>query len=218
MRRKINVVPCLTSEIDVRFQEGEKLNFVYIGSTSEWQCIDETFRLYKKIASSYRNTSFTLYTSNKSYVKELNEKYEVSANCKYVKHGNIDTELRKYDFGFLLRKNHLINEVSSPVKFLEYVSNGVIPIMTKNIGDYSQEVLQHNIGIIIENINDIEKLYKMCFYKSNIIFDLQLKHLLRHGIVNYNGNYKEMLYDMFNLTREELTNNSKKKYYFKIIL
>ena len=52
----------------------------------------------------------------------------------------------------------MLNRVSSPVKFLEYVSNGVIPIITPYIGDYSDDVSERKLGIIFNG--DIVKLIK----------------------------------------------------------
>ena len=62
-------------------------------------------------------------------------------------------ELKYYDFGFILRENHVINKVSSPIKLLEYTSSGVIPILTDSVGDYPMIMKDQKIGIVIDDLN-----------------------------------------------------------------
>ena len=70
---------------------------------------------------------------------------------------------KEQDFGFLLRENLLFNRISSPIKFLEYSSNGVVPIITQFVGDYSNDVEKYKLGIIFKGsisnlINNIKSV------------------------------------------------------------
>jgi glycosyltransferase involved in cell wall biosynthesis len=60
------------------------------------------------------------------------------------------------DFGFILRDNILLNNVASPIKFVEYISMGVIPIISEGVGDYSSIVKKSGIGILVNEDNTFE--------------------------------------------------------------
>lgn len=154
IRRKINVLPCFTSyEIEIGTPPAnDTINFVYVGGTSKWQCIDDIFRIYQRI-SSQLNSTLTFYTKDTDYITELAEKFKVAVTCRYVQQNKLGEELASFNFGFLIRERNIINEVASPVKFLEYMSKGIIPIITDSIGDYSKVVKEKNVGIIIQEGN-----------------------------------------------------------------
>lgn len=155
IRRKINILPCFTSyEIVIGTSPVKGIvNFVYVGGTSKWQCIEDIFRVYQRISTQF-NSTLTFYTKDTGYITELAEKFKVAVTCRYVQQSKLGEELSLYDFGFLIREKNIINEVASPVKFLEYMSRGIIPIITDGIGDYSEVVKEKKIGIIIKKDND----------------------------------------------------------------
>ena len=85
---------------------------------------------------------------------------------KFVQHDYMQEELSKYDFGFLIRKNNIVNTVSSPIKFMEYLNAGVIPIMTPFVGDYSNLAIKRDLAIVYENIDSV--INEVSNEKSNI--------------------------------------------------
>ena len=161
--RKINVIPCAISKNILREpQNKEYMDFVYLGSISVWQKFEETIKLYSDIEKRLENTKLTIITLDKDAAEEIVKKYDI-LNCeiKSLSHQEVLKELKNYDFGFLLRDDNIVNNTASPIKFLEYVSNGVIPIMSDGIGDYSKLVYDEKIGIVLDsnlNIDEIEIL------------------------------------------------------------
>jgi hypothetical protein len=144
------------------FKTGDKLSFVYVGGLSKWQKFEHTLDIYKDITKQLK-TDFTIITAEKEKAQLLIKEKEIKASVISLNQKDIANELKKYDFGFLFRDNILLNNVASPVKFLEYISNGVIPVTSKNIGDYSNEVIQRGIGVIETNdicriVNEIVKI------------------------------------------------------------
>ena len=78
-------------------------------------------------------------------------------DVKTIRPEDVKLELTNYHFGFLLRGNSIVNHVASPIKFLEYIEAGVIPITTRNVGDYSEIVNKEKVGVIVDLENpDIE--------------------------------------------------------------
>ncbi len=160
--RKVNVIPCAISHnILKETRNKEYMDFVYLGSISVWQKFEETIKLYSDIEKRLGNTRLTIITLDKDAAEEIVKKYNI-LNCeiKSLSHQEVLKELKNYDFGFLLRDDNIVNNTASPIKFLEYISNGVIPIMTNGIGDYSDVVRNHKIGVVLDQkfALDVKKL------------------------------------------------------------
>lgn len=74
----------------------------------------------------------------------------VPASCanspiiRKLPHRELMEELEKIEFGLVLREENIVNLVASPTKLGEYISRGVIPILsTPIIGDFEQLGLQY---------------------------------------------------------------------------
>ena len=52
------------------------------------------------------------------------------------------------DYGLIIRDESITNQVSSPVKFAEYLYAGLKIIISSNIGDYSKFVLDNDCGFL----------------------------------------------------------------------
>ena len=110
---------------------------------------------------------FTFITKDTENFKEKVKKVGLKA-FKIVSGNNafVHESLRNQDFGFLLREDILLNRVASPIKFLEYTSNGVIPIVTSCVGDYSKQVLDKNLGIVYTGdceilVNELRQIHRV---------------------------------------------------------
>jgi len=117
---------------------------------------------YKKVSTEITNTSLTIITLDKEQAnKSLTSKNITDVEVKSMSQEEVIKDLQNYDFGFLLRDDILLNNVASPIKFVEYISQGVMPIVSKGIGDYSALVEQYSLGIVIdikEGFLDIDKI------------------------------------------------------------
>ncbi|OGI11771.1 MAG: hypothetical protein A2Y40_01165 [Candidatus Margulisbacteria bacterium GWF2_35_9] len=157
IKKEINVIPCLTHRCIKRNDERyEKVRFVYVGGLSKWQKIDLIISVCERIQVEI-DCMFTFITNKPQELKDRLKESQVF-NWKVLTGNNdfVQEILKNQDFGFLLRDNYLFNKLSSPIKFLEYVSNGVIPIITPFVGDYSNIVAGKDLGILY--INDSQKL------------------------------------------------------------
>ena len=59
--------------------------------------------------------------------------------------------LNAMDISLLLRDNSILNRVSSPTKFSEYLINGLPVITTQYVGDFSEQVIKHKLGFVLSN-------------------------------------------------------------------
>ena len=166
-KRKITVIPCCINknkkkEFD---NNSNSTKFVYVGGIFNWQKFDVILKTYKEISKNIENTSLTIITVHQEEAKVIIQKENISNyTIKSLSHNEVIDDLINYDFGFLLRDDLPLNNVASPIKFVEYISQGVIPIISEGIGDYSELVVNEDIGIVVNidniklNFNDFRKL------------------------------------------------------------
>ena len=146
------VVPCLSefAGIDVKTERIPN-SFVYIGGMSVWQCFDEILQLYKQIRTD--ETVFHIITLNTDKAKQ--KVIDVIGDTTNIEiysikeREKIPTVLSQFQYGFLIRRNDVVNLVSSPIKFLEYISCGVNVIMTDAVPSYSKIVEKYGIGTVL---------------------------------------------------------------------
>lgn len=167
INRRIFVFPCLIIGVNERNNKllnklDSTIKFVYLGSLSPWQKFDETIDLFKRISQEI-DCKLTIISNDKLEVQNVLKKKDIKAKILSLTHSEVLIELKNHHFGFLIRDNSLLNNISSPIKYLEYISSGVIPVITQGVGDYSKEVITNNIGVVT-TINfeiDIQNIIKM---------------------------------------------------------
>ena len=114
---------------------------MYAGSLSAWQNIDETLKIFKQIENIIPEATLTLLTEEKIKAQALIKQYDIqNAMVRYVSLNNLNEELLKHKYGFLLRKDIKVNNVSTPTKMNSYLSSGVIPIYSDAIKDFSKHI------------------------------------------------------------------------------
>ncbi len=134
------IMPCFNKELNMRLVDESKYNipsFVYAGSMAKWQCIEEMICLYSEIEKEIPNSSLIILTKEIDVAEKLINQYNLkNYQIKYVSLEKLDEELRKYKYGFLLRNNHIVNNVATPTKMNSYLAAGIIPIYTDAIDDF----------------------------------------------------------------------------------
>lgn len=163
------IMPCFNKKMDESCfiaSRYEKPTFVYAGALVKWQCVEETIALFSKIKEMIPEATLTILTAEQAEARKALAEQGVTAEVKYVPLPDLLQELAQYKYGFLLRENMIINEVSTPTKINSYMAAGVIPIFTDVIGDFKRvfRSLQYVITCdhndpdhIIERILAIEK-------------------------------------------------------------
>lgn len=159
------IIPCFNQSLKRKYFTKEKYltpSFVYAGSLSEWQCIDETLAIYKKINRLYPNSSLTLLTKETEKAKLICERSGIKADIKYVPISDLEVELGKYKYGFIVRDNIIVNNVATPTKMNSYMSVGVIPIYSNVVYDFKTvfEKMKYVVPFMSDDecINGINRL------------------------------------------------------------
>jgi glycosyltransferase involved in cell wall biosynthesis len=136
------IIPCFNKSINKSAffypKKYDTNSFVYAGSLAKWQKINDILKIYKEIENNNLNTSLTIITKDTKQAKLLCQNLKIQTYyIKYISYDMIDNELKKYKFGFIIRDNITVNNVATPTKFSTYMANGIIPIYTNCIGDFS---------------------------------------------------------------------------------
>lgn len=192
------IIPCYNKHLNKEYFKSEikkELSFVYAGSLYSWQCFEKTVQLYKEIERKDSKASLTILTKEIDEAKVILKKYKVkNYNVLYVSLDALDAELSKYQYGFLIRDNHPINNVSTPTKMNSYLAVGLIPIYTDVIYSFN------------ENLNLLNFEIKFTF-KQNIV-DVANKIIENSKHINYNDfydicakNFLEYYDDSFNILK-----------------
>lgn len=134
--------------------------FVYSGGTAVWQMCDETIELYKRIEETIPNAFLLVLTGNQEIFSRIINKYPIKNYRLFTaKYDEVPKYLDAADYGFCIRANHIVNNVASPTKILEYLARNVKPIITDCIGDFSEELGTMDLACImnysLDNLTDI---------------------------------------------------------------
>ena len=158
------VVPCyldielLENKIPYSKPRNENIEYFYSGSAAKWQQIDRVFSCFKRVWEKQPCAKLTVLTPHMKAMFEKLAKQRLPAGV--VKISNLPPQevlvaYRSATFGFLLREDHLINNVAFPVKFAEYLYMGVIPIISASLKSCVGIVEKHEIGIVVPGDFDV---------------------------------------------------------------
>lgn len=161
------VIPCcvdLVAEVDADERERvrEALGvtascrlYVFSGSLNQWQCFDETVRLFSMISERDEFARLLVLTP------ELDKASAALAAClptdrfrvKSVPQKDVTRYLSACDVGFLLREDSIVNQVAFPIKFGEYLSAGLGVIATEGVSVIADILRQEGLGVVIHSHN-----------------------------------------------------------------
>lgn len=163
-------------------------NFVYAGSLHKWQYFEYTLELYKEVEvrSGYKTKLFIL-TPELDNAKLLVENAKiVNYEIKYVKPEHLNSELANIKYGFIVRDDSIVNHVSTPTKLSAYISNGIIPIFTDSILDFSEVSSFTNYRICLDTIDLLNNTEKIL---DHFILDIENKAILEDFSKIYENYY-----------------------------
>jgi hypothetical protein len=156
------IVPCCVS--DQRFVDpwdtvqtafaGDALVFAYAGSMADWQCGPEMITLFSHLHRFDSRCRFLLLVPTSDHAKVVHLAQaaslpETAYVLQSVTHDEVPARLATAHMGLLLRHTDVVNAVSSPTKFGEYLAAGLPVLTTDGVGDFSGLVTRHAAGLIL---------------------------------------------------------------------
>lgn len=162
------IMPCFNQELRLSSFSEEKYrtpSFVYAGSLSRWQCVEETLVLYKGIKRRLPDASLTILTKEIDKAKMLCDKYEVEATVKFVPSAELQDTLSCYKYGFIVRDDIAVNNVATPTKMNSYMAAGVIPVFSDVIYDFKKNF--YGLKYVIPFLHSDEAIEKILKIEKN---------------------------------------------------
>lgn len=137
------IMPCfnLLYNDKVDYSKFQKPNFVYAGGISTWQSIDKILDVYAEIEKELPEAKLTMLCNDKGYLKdEISKRGIQNFEIKFVPLAELQDELEKYKYGFIIREKNWVNEVATPTKMNSYLAAHIIPIYSDGVNDFERNI------------------------------------------------------------------------------
>ena len=164
LNNKCLVMPCFNTMLQQQsFQNINKYKnniFCYIGSLAIWQCFEETIKFYSEIEKKSQDPCLLkIFTKDIEKAKEIVIKNNIkNYDIKFVPQDKLADELSDCKYGFILRKDNIVNNVATPTKMSTYLANGIIPIFSSSIKDFSILAQKYKYLICLDNDIELDNL------------------------------------------------------------
>ena len=161
------VIPCLftakemskdlKSKTDLGWSEKD-IVLVYAGGIGGWQSFEPLMVSLIKLLGANNNIKCLFLTRENEYLTVLMSKFPKKVKRLWLNPEEVPNYLSLGDYGILVREKNITNEVASPVKYAEYLNAGLKVLISEGIGDFSNEVMTENLGIVIRDFQIPENL------------------------------------------------------------
>jgi glycosyltransferase involved in cell wall biosynthesis len=128
---------------------GERPVLLYSGSMHRWQRASDLLALFPALATRIPGLFLLVLTQEAESARALLGQLGVAPEDHRVltlAPDEVQAMMSLGDVGALLRHDHLLNQVASPVKFADYLSAGVPVIISPGVGDCSRLVQESGLG------------------------------------------------------------------------
>ena len=130
--------------------------FIYSGGLSHYQQVPAMLKLWARFIDR-PNIKFLLLTNDTPHshpvtLNDLNQFGEKLIHLS-VPRSDIPHILSLANIGFMLRDSRSLNKAASPVKFPEYLASGLAVAASPGIGDASDLIITHQLGVLIDPLD-----------------------------------------------------------------
>lgn len=194
-------------EIKKKLCTDNNIVYAYMGSIDSWQCFDEVCSIFKGISTLEKDSTLLVLTNNRKLANQIMLEQNVDLSkvrLLSLTHDQVGLFLQAADLGFLIRKNHIVNLVSSPTKLSEYLAAGLPIITTEFAGDSYSIVKDTGIGIKIElgeinYTNDLNLIINFAhIVKNNRNQYAKMCNHIAKNILAW-SNYRQVILDCYDL-------------------
>lgn len=168
MKKKIDtysfIMPCFNdwydkSIVNILDKDYNRHSFAYVGSLTDWQCFDETMDLYKQIEDSIDDAYLKVLTFQKEEATRIIKAKGIKNYIvKTVDKEEVKNELKDVNYGFVIRKDILVNRVATPTKFSSYLAAGVLPIYSDCLKDFSRCCGSYGVSLSLNSNSTVEDI------------------------------------------------------------
>ena len=159
---KSYLMPCYNEKLNIeaiKEKDYSKMTFAYVGSLDLWQCFDGIAELYKKIETIYPQAFFKVLTFSVEEAKKTVKKLEIkNYEVKCVSKEQVQQELKDVVYGFIIRKDSVVNKVATPTKISSYLSVGIIPIFSDVLDDFYKRSKTMTYAVPVHDNEDMKSI------------------------------------------------------------
>lgn len=121
---------------NIHHEEYSKSNTVlYSGGAQSWQNVG---MIVDAINTLRRKYDYTILTHDLAAFEDISEDMKDCVLIKSVKSNELEEYYKSAKYGFILREDVNVNNVACPTKLIDYLCNGVVPVVkSPNIGDFA---------------------------------------------------------------------------------
>lgn len=157
------VIPCTLNSKHNQFQNSNTINrencrykkediiLIYSGSVAQWQSIDLLLHFFEEQLINNKSIQIIFLCKETDTIQAFKNKYPTRITQLWSSESEVYDYLSMADYGILLRDNTWTNKVASPVKFAEYLNAGLDVIISPEVGDFSEFVVNKSCGFIFDN-------------------------------------------------------------------
>lgn len=158
------IMPCFNSSLqdDVFYTSRyETPSFVYAGNLAAWQCFDKTVMIFKNLKQFLPDATLSIFTFEIDKAKRILSQNEVEADVSNKSVTELNMELKKYKYGFIVRDDIAVNHVATPTKMANYIGAGLIPVFSNSLKAFNQN-LESKYLISFSNEQEcVDKILRM---------------------------------------------------------
>lgn len=128
-----------------------KKYLTYLGSGAPWQAIDLLEKLWYEISLVDEKAIFRVISRDKrcNLLGKRIPKERIHF-CSSSDFNEVAEFLSESKMGFLIRRNHIVNNVSFPTKYAEYVASGAFVALSEIEWDLNQYIKKFHTGILVD--------------------------------------------------------------------
>lgn len=122
---------------EINLEKNQKPIVVYAGGLQKWQNVE---LMQKIILQTIEHIEYRIFVPDPAnFMKQFGIKSLPNIIVESKAPNELEKEYRNCHYGFVLRDDIAVNNVACPTKIIEYIQNGIVPILkTPNIGDFAK--------------------------------------------------------------------------------
>lgn len=149
----------LPREFETRLEQftAKRLVLLYSGSVAAWQRLDAVAKLYAGLKQRLPQAALLVLTPHTDQFTATAQAAKLSSNDYLaidLPPQNMGTAYRFAHAGLLLRDANVVNRVAFPVKFAEYLANGLPVVLTRAIPTCASLIEREKLGIVLNDLED----------------------------------------------------------------
>lgn len=124
----------------------------FSGSLAPWQGFEDACRFLEYL-SRFMAVKLHVLTSEIDKSRHIAAHHQLDALVEWTQHENVSAKMDQWDFALVPQRAGLRTQVCSPLKAVEALSKGIPLIISPEVGDFSEFVRRHGIGVVFDPDN-----------------------------------------------------------------